>query len=55
MRGSRWSGNSQLTDRHGTLRGPMYSARGRMSLLFAYCSRMCAVQQLMRLIAKFGV
>ena len=35
--------------------GPMYSARGRMSLLLEYCSRMCAVQPDMRLTAKKGV
>lgn len=35
--------------------GPVYSALGRMSLLFSYCSRMCAVQPAMRLKAKMGV
>ena len=35
--------------------GPRYSARGRISRLLAYCSRMCAVQPDMRLTAKIGV
>src|SRR5437016_2638972 len=35
--------------------GPMYSARGRMSRLFAYCSSTCAVHPDMRLTAKIGV
>ena len=35
--------------------GPMYSARGRISLLFAYCSSTCAVQPEIRLTAKIGV
>ncbi len=35
--------------------GPTYSARGRMSRLFAYCSSTWAVQPAMRLTAKTGV
>ena len=35
--------------------GPVYSARGRIKRLFAYCSSTCAVQPLMRLTAKIGV
>src|SRR5215831_6806834 len=35
--------------------GPRYSARGRMSRLFEYCSRTCAVQPDIRLTAKNGV
>src|SRR5262249_53298585 len=35
--------------------GPVYSARGRISRLFAYCSRTCAVQPEVRLTAKIGV
>ena len=35
--------------------GPMYSARGRISRLFAYCSSTCAVQPDTRLTAKIGV
>ena len=35
--------------------GPMYSARGRISRLFAYCSSTCAVQPETRLTAKIGV
>jgi hypothetical protein len=38
-----------------TSRAPMYSARGRINLLSAYCSRMWPVQPLMRLMAKIGV
>ena len=37
------------------IRGPVYSARGRISRLFAYCSSTCAVQPEMRLTAKIGV
>src|SRR5256714_1540646 len=37
---------------YGTLRGSTYSARGRINVLSAYCSRICAVQPLMRLIAR---
>lgn len=50
-----WTDHRSSIGTYGTLRGPMYSARGRMSLLSAYCSRMCAVQPLMRLMAKIGV
>ena len=35
--------------------GPAYSARGRISRLFAYCSRICAVHPDIRLTAKNGV
>src|SRR5262249_7234681 len=35
--------------------GPMYSARGRIRRLLAYCSSTCAVQPEMRLTAKIGV
>ena len=35
--------------------GPIYSARGRIRRLFAYCSRTCAVQPDTRLTAKIGV
>src|SRR5208283_4540419 len=34
---------------------PVYSARGRISLLFRYCSRIWAVQPDMRLTANTGV
>jgi hypothetical protein len=34
---------------------PVYSARGRMSRLFRYCSRIWAVHPDMRLTAKIGV
>ncbi len=35
--------------------GPTYSERGRISRLLAYCSRKCAVQPVIRLIANTGV
>src|SRR5262245_19007539 len=35
--------------------GPMYSARGRIRRLLAYCSSTCAVQPEIRLTAKIGV
>src|SRR5579872_6940832 len=46
--------DSKATKRCG-YSGPMYSARGRMRRLFAYCSRTCAVQPDTRLTAKIGV